>query len=143
MAGPYADDDWIVGQTDEEDEAGLIVRCRARLPAPESRKAWQHLVLIGWTYEDQDDTGLPPKAVDRQMDAFEEAVTAAVQDSGAGVLVASLTGAGVREWRFYTLGPDAFMEALNAGLEGHPEYPLEFDAFEDPDWNALAELLPE
>jgi hypothetical protein len=77
------------------------------------------------------------------MDAFEEAVTAAVQDSGAGVLVASLTGAGVREWRFYTLGPDAFMDALNAGLESHPEYPLEFDAFEDPDWNALAELLPE
>ena len=41
------------------------------------------------------------------------------------------------------IGPDAFMDALNAGLDGHPEYPLEFDAFEDPDWNALEELLPE
>lgn len=143
MAGPYADDDWIVGQTDDEEDGGLIVRCRARLPAPASRKAWQHLVLIGWTYEVSDDTGLPSKAVDRQMEAFEQAVTASVQNSGAGVLAASLTGAGVREWRFYSLGPDAFMDALNAALEGHPEYPLEFDAFEDPEWNALAELLPE
>jgi ferredoxin-NADP reductase len=66
-----------------------------------------------------------------------------LQETGAGVLVASITGAGVREWRFYSIGPDAFMDALNTALEQHPEYPLEFEAFEDPDWNALAELLPE
>jgi hypothetical protein len=143
MAGPYADDQWIVGHSDEDDDGPLIVRCRAHLPEPAARKAWEHLVLIGWSYEDADGTGLPPKAVDKQMDAFEEAVAASVQNSGAGVLVASITGGGVREWRFYTLGPDAFMDALNTALETHPEYPLEFDAFEDPDWNALAEILPE
>jgi len=141
MAGPYADDEWIVGQTDEEDGAGLIIRCRSKLPDAAGRQAWQHLILVGWTYEPEE-SGLPGKAVDRQMDAFEEAVAKAVQDSGAGVLAASITGSGVREWRFYTIGPDAFMDALNTALDAHPEYPLEFDAFEDPDWNALAELLP-
>ncbi|HRD47644.1 MAG TPA: DUF695 domain-containing protein [Caulobacter sp.] len=141
MAGPYADDSWIVGQTDEDEDGGLIIRCRAHLPEASSRQTWKHLILVGWTYEPEE-TGLPAKAVDRQMETFEEAVTRSVQDSGAGVLAASITGAGVREWRFYTIGPDAFMDALNTALEGHAEYPLEFDAFEDPDWNALAELLP-
>lgn len=143
MPGPYDDDQWLVGQTEEDDEdGGLIIRCRAHLPEPSARAGWRHLVLVGWTYE-PDGNGLPAKAVDRQMDAFEEAVTPALQDSGAGVLVASITGAGLREWRFYTIGPDAFMDALNTALETHPEYPLEFEAFEDPDWNALAELLPD
>jgi hypothetical protein len=142
MAGPFNDDQWIVGQTEDED-GGLIVRCRAQRPDAEARKGWSQLILVGWSYEDDDGTGLPSKAVDRQMDAFEEAVTAALQASGAAVLAASITGGGVREWRFYAIGPDAFMEALNGALENHPEYPLEFDAFEDPDWNALAELLPD
>jgi len=143
MAGPYPDETgWLVGQTDEDDDGGLIIRCRSRVPDAAARKGWEHLVIVGWTYE-ADETGMPLKAVDRQMDAFEEAVQPALQASGAGVLVASITGAGVREWRFYSIGPDAFMDALNTALDKHPEYPLEFEAFEDPDWNALAELLPE
>jgi hypothetical protein len=143
MAGLYGEHDpWIVGETESEDGDGLIIRCRAALPSPEARKGWPHLILVGWSYEADDDSGMPPKKEDRQMEAFEDAVGAAVEASGAGVLAASLTGGGVREWRFYTLGPDAFMDALNTALDKHPEYPLEFDAFDDPEWNALAELLP-
>lgn len=146
MAGPYGDDDrWIVGQTDDEtseDGGGLIVRCRAALPPAEARKAWAHLILVGWPCEDEDASGMPSEKEDRQMDAFETAVTAALEASGAAVLAASITGGGVREWRFYAIGPDAFMDALNTALENHPEYPLEFEAFDDPEWNALAELLP-
>lgn len=143
MAGPYPDDTgWLVGQTDEDEDGGVIIRCRSTVPPAAARKGWDHLIIVGWTYE-PGEAGMPAKAVDKQMDAFEEAVRPVVQDAGAAVLVASITGAGVREWRFYSIGPDAFMDALNTALDKHPEYPLEFEAFEDPDWNALSELLPD
>lgn len=141
MVTPYAEDDWIVGETDDDEDDHVIVRCRAAVPQASARKGLDHLIIVGWSYE-ADDAGLPTRAVDRQMDAFEEAVLPVLENSGAGVLAASITGGGVREWRFYAIGPDAFMDALNTALDNHPEYPLEFEAFDDPDWNALAELLP-
>ncbi|ATQ44395.1 DUF695 domain-containing protein [Caulobacter mirabilis] len=142
MAGPYTDDDWIVGQS-EDDDGVLIVRCRSRLPEPDRRAAWPHLVLVGWSYEPEPDAGLPSERENALMNRFEEAVSASVEEAGRGVLVASILGGGAREWRYYAQDPDAFMDVLNAGLEGHPEYPLDFRAFEDPEWDALAEVLPD
>lgn len=142
MAGPYADDKWIVGQSQDEDGV-LIVRCRATLPAQDQRAAWPHLILVGWSYEPEPDSGLPAVRDNDQMTRFEEAVDGAVEKAGAGVFVASILGGGVREWRFYSQDPEAFMDALNDALEGHPEYPLDFQAFEDPAWDALAEVLPD
>ena len=98
-------------------------------------------MLVGWAYEDDARTGMPPADVRTQMDTLEAAVDKALEAEGAGVLVASITGAGAREWRYYTADPDAFMDALNDALETHPDYPLDFKAFEDPAWDALAELL--
>lgn len=142
MVTPYNEDTWIVGETEDEGDGGIIVRCRAAVPPAGARKGLEHLIIVGWGYE-ADEGGMPTKAVDKQMDAFEQALLPTLETSGAGVLAASITGGGIREWRFYALGPDAFIDALNTALENHPEYPLEFEAFEDPDWNALAELLPD
>ncbi len=55
--------------------------------------------------------------------------------------VASLTGAGHKEWRYYAADADAFVEALNASLEGHPTYPLEIEMFDDAEWQGLQQLL--
>ena len=55
--------------------------------------------------------------------------------------VACLTGNHQKEWRYYTHDVEAFLDAFNACLAGHPAYPLQLRA--DPDWNALSGLQPE
>lgn len=140
--GPYADDEWTVGELRDDDGPGMIVRFRSHLPAPEVRKIWGHLVIVGWPYEADDASGMPEKKEARAQDAFEDALFKRLEADGAGCQAASITGEGVREWRYYTPDPDLFMQSLNEALQGHPDYPLEFEAFEDPDWNGLAELLP-
>ena len=55
--------------------------------------------------------------------------------------VACLTGNHQKEWRYYTHDVEAFLDAFNACLAGHPAYPCSC-AYKDPDWNALSGLQP-
>ena len=123
------------------DEGDIVIRCRAAAPPPMKREKLPHLVMVGWAYEDTARTGMPPADELRQMETFEASVGKALDAAGAGILVASVTGMGAREWRYYTADPDAFMDALNEALDEQPEYPLDFKAFEDPEWGALLDLL--
>lgn len=84
---------------------------------------------------------MPEKPVHAAMCAFEDAVEATVEKTGAGVQAASITGSGSKEWRYYTNDPDEFMSQLNDALAGHPPIPLDIQVFDDPDWEALGELL--
>lgn len=140
--GPYDDDHWTVGEAVAEDGVSMIVRFRSHLPSAETRADWRHLVQIGWSCESADEDGMPDDVESGLQDAFEDALLAKVDASGDGAQVASLTGGGVREWRYYTRDPEAFFASLNEALSSHPEYPLEFAVFDDPEWEGLAELLP-
>lgn len=140
--GPFDDDLWTVGEAEAEDGVSMIIRFRSHLPAPAVRADWRHLVQIGWSCETADEDGMPDDVESGLQDAFEDALLASVDARGDGVQVASLTGGGVREWRYYTRDPEAFFRTLNEAMSSHPEYPLDFGVFEDPEWEGLAELLP-
>jgi hypothetical protein len=140
--GPFDDDLWTVGEVQADDGVSMIVRFRSHLPAPAAREAWRHLVQIGWSCESADEDGMPDDVESGLQDAFEDALHAHVEPLGHGAQVASLTGGGVREWRYYTRDPEVFFRTLNEALSSHPEYPLEFTVFEDPEWEGLSELLP-
>lgn len=140
--GPFDDDEWTVGEARAEDGVSMIVRFRSHLPSAAAREDWRHLIQIGWSCESADEEGMPDEVESDLQDAFEDALLTQVDAQGHGAQVASLTGGGVREWRYYTRDPEAFFRSLNEALSSHPEYPLEFGTFEDPEWEGLAELLP-
>ncbi|MDO9222136.1 MAG: DUF695 domain-containing protein [Caulobacter sp.] len=140
--GPFDDDAWTVGEARAADGVSMIVRFRSHLPSAATREDWRHLVQIGWSCESADEDGMPDDVESGLQDAFEDALLGPVDARGHGAQVASLTGGGVREWRYYTRDPEAFFQALNEALSSHPEYPLEFAVFEDPEWEGLSELLP-
>ncbi len=137
----YQDDVWSVGETYVNGLAN-IVRTRCNLPAPAERALFKDLVIIGWAY-DADETGMPNRDDDRATIYFEDALEAAVEQKDLGVLVVSITGNGSKEWRYYTQDTELFLDALNGGLQGHPEYPIEIALYEDPDWAGLAEFVPD
>ncbi len=110
------------------------------MPAVAERQRHAHLVVIGWPYAGTD-TGLPTDDDSALMQAFEDAVAAGTERGGTGVQVASITGAGHKEWRYYAADAEAFVAALNASLDGHPPYPLEIEMFDDSEWQGLQQLL--
>src|SRR5690554_6854272 len=107
----FPDDTWTVGTADQDGQP-IIIRVRGALPDAATRQAHGQLVIIGWPY-DGDDTGQPGDAERASMDRFEEALEAGLAGTALGVQVASLTGAGHREWRCYAPDADAFVAALN------------------------------
>jgi hypothetical protein len=135
----FPDDTWTVGTADQDGQP-LVIRVRGQMPAAADRQRHAHLVVVGWPY-DGVDTGLPTDADNALMQAFEDAVAAGAERTGTGILAASITGAGHKEWRYYAHDAEAFVAALNASLDGHPTYPLEIEMFDDSEWQGLQQLL--
>ncbi|MDR2871054.1 MAG: DUF695 domain-containing protein [Xanthomonadaceae bacterium] len=131
---------WLTGEM-EVDGFPVWIHVRSVVPEEHDRELFQHLVIIRWSYTGDRDE-LPDEKERERMTAFEKAVEPLMGQTKAGVLAASLTGRGNQEWRYYTSNPEGFMVQLNRALGEHARYPLEFELFQDPDWNALAELLP-
>jgi len=99
------------------------------------------LVIVSWKYDPDANGGLPSSAVLAEMEAFETAVLDASEAGAWGHGVAVVTTAGVREWRFYTGGAQDFMLEFSHSLSGMGPFPIELTAYDDPDWNALRELM--
>jgi hypothetical protein len=137
--GIFPDDTWTVGTADQDGQP-IIIRVRSQMPALAERQRHAQLIVVGWPY-DGADTGLPTSADTAAMEDFEHAVEAGLERGGTGTQVASITGAGHKEWRYYAADADAFVAALNASLDGHPTYPLEIEMFDDSEWQGLQQLL--
>ena len=137
--GIFSDDTWTIGTADQDGQP-IIIRVRSQMPDAVARHGHGQLIVVGWPY-DGNATGLPGAEDTAAMRAFEDAIEAGLERSGLGVQVASLTGAGHKEWRYYAADADAFVTALNATLDGHPTYPLEIEMFDDAEWQGLQQLL--
>lgn len=134
------DEPWIFA-TGTRSGAPMICRLRTRPPSDEERAQYPLLVLIRWTFEPEDeDDALPEEEELKAMVALEEALDASMTAQGWGLNVAVVTTGGVREWRTYTQDLERFQQGLNDALEGQPRYPLSFETFDDPDWQAYSEI---
>lgn len=139
--GIYNNDNWTLARG-EVDGHPFIIRARSSLPSQADREYFSHLIVISWGYERDANDGFPPPAVSEHMENFETALFESFNENSAeGCGVAVVTTDGTRQWRFYTPDTEAFMEAFNQALAGQPAYPIELEAFTDPEWGALAELI--
>jgi len=131
---------WAVGEA-QINGLPVVVRFRTGLPSESDRQVNENLIIITWAYQGIE-TGMPNDEDKQRTNAFEEAIEQGFENADAGVQVACLTGNHQKEWRYYTPNVEAFLDAFNACLAGHPVYPVELRMFKDPDWNALAGLQP-
>lgn len=46
-----------------------------------------------------------------------------------------------REWRYYDDDTKRFLDAMNEGLHGHAEYPLDITLYSDPASGGLSEFV--
>ncbi|WP_313621097.1 DUF695 domain-containing protein [Achromobacter sp.] len=141
MSNIFPGDLWAVGEANANG-LPIIVRFRTGLPTEANRQAHENLIIISWPYTGIE-SGMPKDEDKKSTNNFEEAIEKGFENSDVGVQVACLTGNHLKEWRYYTRDVEAFLEAFNGCLAGHPVYPIELRMFKDPDWNALAGLQPE
>ena len=138
--GIFPSDEWAVAQGNGPD-GPILTRYRSRMPSSADRALFSNLILIRWQYADAGAGVFPDGETLDLMAEFEDAVLEAADHEkywGSGVAV--ITEGGVREWRFYTPDTSEFMANFNRILAGKEALPLEFQAFDDPEWIALAEL---
>lgn len=138
MTGP-SDEDWDLARL-TGDGSDRIARFLRRLPDEETRERMPWLASLRWTYHPRDDSGMPREADLEQMVEFGARFTAAVERAGFGCEAASITGDGLKEWRFYVTGPDAVRSTLRLVLTGLPPCPVQLEVVQDPDWFGLMEL---
>ncbi|WP_428682098.1 DUF695 domain-containing protein [Sphingopyxis sp.] len=118
-----------------------MTRYRSGMPSSADRALFSNLIIIRWQYADTGAGSLPDDETLDAMTEFEDAVLdAADYEKHWGSGVAVVTGDGAREWRFYTPDTAEFMANFNRVLAGKQALPLEFQAFDDPEWIALTEL---
>lgn len=140
MRSIFPGDLWSVGEA-RINGLPVVVRFRTGLPPESDRQRNDNLIIITWPYQGIE-SGMPGDEDKARTNRFEEAIEQGFEHSDVGVQVACLTGNHQKEWRYYTPDVEAFLNAFNQCLAGHPEYPLELRMFKDPDWNALSGLQP-
>ena len=104
------------------------------------RELFSTLVLTKWRFDPLANDGLPPSELLGRMDEFEDQILESLESAHWGAGVAVVTHNGCREWRFYTPDAQEFVQRFSESLAGFGPYPLELEAFQDPDWTALEEL---
>ena len=136
----FASDQWTIARGTTP--GGLMIaRYRSGQPSDADRALFNKLVLARWSFECREGSDLPTKAAMAAMDTFEDRILdASDADGWWGCGGAVITRGGTREWRFYTPDVAAFQRAFSEALRGLGPYPLELQAFDDPDWAGFAEV---
>ena len=87
--------------------------------------------------------GFPDEATSELLDRATEAMQAELKGKTTAIMTGIYTGAGERNWVFYTFSTDAFGGFLNRALAELPLLPLQIYAENDPDWAEYDEMLAE
>ena len=78
--------------------------------------------------------GFPTKDELEKVHAFEDRLIEAVEHDEFAILSIVLTGNGQREFVFYTVDPQEFINRLTNMPQEEERYPIEIHCNEDPEW---------
>ena len=138
-SGIFPTDEWTFG-TGKVEAGPIFVRFRSGLPSDADVALFSTLVIIKWPFA-PNELGLPDTEVLEAMGEFEETVLeASDEDKFWGTCVSIFTEPGFREWRFYTPDATQFSDQFSQALSGLGPYPLDIQAFDDPEWGGFHEI---
>lgn len=94
-------------------------------------------VTISWRYGN---AGMPDSQTSLLMEKVTERLAAEFHRDPVAILTGLYTGAGQRDWIFYTLNLNIFGRKLNELLADLPLLPLDISAESDPEWSEYDEM---
>lgn len=98
-------------------------------------------VDVAWVYDGSETAGMPSDDDARIMEEATDALNDVLDHDPVAVMTGIYTGAGRRDWVFYTLSTNIFNKKLNEALAALPLLPLQIYAENDPDWAEYSEMM--
>lgn len=138
MAKLKITDEWWSAPAESEDGQLIIVTGRRNMGAVMECGKYVNRVEVTWRYGDG---GMPDLKTSQTMEAVTESLRAVLKSDPVAVMTGIYTGAGERNWVFYTMSLHIFSRKFNEALAEFEQLPLEFYAENDPDWEEYKELL--
>lgn len=132
--------DWFTIPADDGQGNTIIVTGRRDVEAFRSKPRYTIRVEVTMPYE-AGPLGFPNEDSSRLMEAATEAMAAALKGKNTAIMTGIYTGAGERNWVFYTFSTEIFGRFLNYALASLPLLPLRIYAENDPDWAEYDEMM--
>jgi hypothetical protein len=129
--------DWWTSPTESERGELIMVTGRRDIEKFRNNPRFTIRVDITWHYAD---AGMPDDKTAELMGHVTDALNAAFDKDPVAVLTGIYTGAGERNWVFYTLSTNIFGRKLNESLAELPLLPLEISAENDAEWQEYDEM---
>lgn len=132
---------WFTVPAVGDDGRTIIVTGRLDVEAFRSKPRNSIRVEVSMPYEPEGPLGFPDDAVAELLEKATEAMQKALKGKNTAIMTGIFTGAGRRDWVFYTFSTEVFGAFLNRALAPLPVLPLTVYAENDPAWEAYDEML--
>jgi hypothetical protein len=137
---PSADEDeWIVAETEHNGKPSRI-RYRPSLKKFLGHEKYPQRLIVIWPYKATEESGLPSKELEEQMEKLEDLLVGALDKDGCGILGYIFTKTGARGWHIYLSDVDEAQQRVNDSLSDQPRFPITLHIEEDPKWETLREV---
>lgn len=135
--------DWFTTPADDGNGHTVIVTGRLDVEKFRSRPRNSIRVEVTMPYTPDGPLGFPDEATAALLDQATEAFHKELKGKNTAILTGIYTGAGERNWVFYTFSTDVFGSFLNRALSELPTLPLRIYAENDSDWAEYDEMMVE
>jgi hypothetical protein len=141
-------DEWWTSPTESPEGKLVIVTGRDGVEPFRQTGKYTIRVTITWMY-DSDSTGMPNVATSKVMEAVTDNLKEIFAKDPVAVMTGIYTGAGERNWVFYTRSLPIFDKKLNEALAEFELLPIKLMAEEDDEWaeydemREASEIVPE
>lgn len=132
--------DWWTAPAESADGRLIMVSGRRDIDRFRANPRFSIRIEVSWQYSDAPDAEMPADDVARLMEQATDALQATLDADPVAVMTGIYTGAGRRDWVFYTLSTHIFQKKLNEALAPLPLLPLHITAENDPAWEEYDEM---
>lgn len=132
--------DWWTAPTESEDGRLVMVTGRRDIDRFRGNPRFSIRVEVSWIYSHDADAAMPSTADSKLMEQATDSLNTVLAKDPVAVMTGIYTGAGRRDWIFYTLSTNIFTKKINEALADLPALPLQIYAENDPDWAEYAEM---
>lgn len=131
--------DWWTCPTESEDGRLVMVTGRRDIEKYRNNPRFSIRVEVTWPYE-CGVSGMPDESTAVMMEEITDSFNSILDKDPVAVMTGIYTGAGERNWVFYTLSTNIFNKKLNEAFAPYPLLPLQITAENDPEWAEYDEM---
>jgi hypothetical protein len=130
--------DWTMYETNDDGDGPKLWQIRESFPQSLNPAQYPVAVIVEWSYSDD---GLPSPETLSAMHGFEETLSHLNTEAGNGFLVHIIRGAGASELCYYVRDHNQFMSEFNSALSSQPQFPVDIEFMNDPEWEYRRSIL--